>query len=109
MKPFPLGSSLIMLAIIVIFGTIYQHNLIIKKTYDIQRLNYKNNKLQKEKDVLLKHYGSIKNLSDIKKWALSHGMIEPDAKKIKKIETTYTFAELITSSSTQGVAHGSSL
>ena len=64
-----LGRILFLCCIGFVFLVIYQHNLIIKLTYSKQRLIQKKDKLQKERNELMKELCQLKDLHKVRTWA----------------------------------------
>lgn len=69
-----LGRKLLLLGMVFVFGSIYEHNLMIKLTYERQRLELKKNKLIKEKNEVMKEFYQLSDPARIRAWAESQGM-----------------------------------
>lgn len=101
------GSLLLMLTGIFLFGVIYQHNLIIKNTYNVQTLTRQEKKLLQQKDTLTHRYCTQRNNTVIAEWASKCSMVKTEPKKITVIEQQEPFLTFIRITSNQGDVHGS--
>lgn len=101
------GSLLLMFTGIFLFGVIYQHNLIIKNTYNLQTLTREEKKLLHYKNTLIHQYCTQRNNTFIAEWASKRGMGPLEPQKITCIEHQEPFLTFIRTTSNQGDVHGS--
>lgn len=83
-----LGKILFLWGVLFVFAVIYQHNLIIKLNYTKQRLVQKRDKLQKERNELMRQLCQLKDLHSVKEWAINErGMTDMSLSRVFTLTT----------------------